>query len=69
MTATVSVMGDEEEAQFVLRAQVPQQIQNLSLNRNIQGTRWLVEHDQSGARRDRAGDSDTLTLATRQLVW
>ena len=61
-------MADEKIRQTVMLLEVPQQIDNLSLHRHVQGTGRLIEDDEAGLQDHRSGDGDTLALTTAELV-
>ena len=58
------VMGDEEHGQAVLFGEVGEQIQNLRLNRDIEGRDRLVGHNKLGPRCQRATNGNALALPT-----
>jgi hypothetical protein len=62
------VVADEEHGKAQLLLQVFQQIQDLSLNRHIEGRGRLVANEEPRARRQCACDADTLALAAGELV-
>jgi hypothetical protein len=61
------IVGDEQVAQVKVTLQVAEQVQDLRLNRKVQGTDRLVADHQLRRRHQRPGDRDALTLATREL--
>src|SRR5437763_17186384 len=63
------VVGDEQIREIELLLQVLEQVQNLRLNRDIERRDWLVGDDETGAKRERARDSDSLPLTAREFVW
>ena len=69
VTNSSKIMRYEESGEAGLALKLLHQIQNLSLDRNIQGTDGLVEDDQARLRNQRSSDRDALTLAAGQLVW
>ena len=48
--------------------QVREQVEDLGLDRHVERADRLVEHEQLGLERQRAGDADSLPLAARELV-
>ncbi len=62
------VMGDEEIGQTESSLEVLQQIDDLGLDRDIEGRDRLIAHDKAGLHRKGPGDPDPLPLATRKLV-
>jgi len=56
------VVGDEQVCQAQLFLEVGQQVEDLRLDRDVQGGDGLVAHDESGVEREGAGDSDPLPL-------
>jgi hypothetical protein len=61
------VVRDEEIRQAEFALELSQQVQNLSLDGDVERRHRLVEQDQVGFERERAGDGDALALAARQL--
>jgi hypothetical protein len=61
------VVADEEVAQMQLLLQVPQQVEDLCLNGEIQGADGLVADDQAGRQHEGAGDRDALQLPAGEL--
>ena len=57
---------DEGEAEAVL--QILQQVDDLRLDRHVEGRNRLVADDQLGISRKRPGDADALALAAGELV-
>ena len=68
MAHHVQVVADEKERQTQLRAQVRKQIEDLRLHGNIERGDRLVGNDEIRPARKRAGNSDALALAARELV-
>ena len=62
------VVGDEQISGSVLLLQVLQQVQDLSLDGNVQGGNRLVADDELRAQDERASDADALTLTAGELV-
>jgi hypothetical protein len=62
------VVGDEQIGEAEAALQVLQQVDDLRLDRDIEGGDRLVAHDQVGIDGERAGDADPLALAARELV-
>ena len=62
------VMGDEQIGQAHLLLQVLEHVDDLCLNRNVQGGDRLVADDELRVHRQGAGDADTLALAAGELV-
>ena len=62
------VVGDEQVGEAELALQVLQQVDDLRLDRDVEGGDRLVAHDQVGIDRERPGDADPLALAARELV-
>ena len=50
------------------RRQLGHELEDLRLHRHVERRRRLVEHDDGGVHRQRAGDGDPLGLAAGQLV-
>jgi serine kinase of HPr protein (carbohydrate metabolism regulator) len=62
------VVGDEQIGKAEAALQVLQQVDDLRLDRDVEGGDRLVAHDQVGIDRQRAGDADALALAAGELV-
>ena len=62
------VVGDEDEGEVEVALQVPQQVDDLCLDGDVQGGDGLVGDDQLGLEGQRAGDADALALAAGELV-
>ena len=62
------VVRDEEARQPQLGLKPLEQIQNLSLNRNVERRDWLIGDDEFRLGCQRASDSDPLALATGKLM-
>ena len=57
------VVGDEQQRELALVAQVGEQVEHLGLGREVEGADWLVEHDDLGVADQGAGDRDPLPLS------
>ena len=62
------IMGNEQVGQSQVALQLLEQVEDLSLDRDIQSTDRLIRHNQLGLESERSGDADSLTLATREFV-
>ena len=62
------VMSDQNVTEPVLALQLAQQLQNLLLDRYVEGAGRLVEHDDFRPDNQRARDRDPLPLAAREFV-
>ena len=62
------VMGDDHIRQVEFFLQVLQQIEDLRLNRDVQGRDRLVGNDEPGAQRKSSGNADPLPLTPGELV-
>ena len=62
------IMGDEQISQVEFAMQFFEQIQNLSLDGDIQGRGWLIQNQQLRPQDQRPGQGDTLALATGKLM-
>src|SRR2546422_241528 len=62
------VVGDEDVREAELVLEVVEQVDDLCLNRDVEGGDGLVGDDQLRAEREGPGDADPLPLATRELV-
>ena len=63
------IMGDEEVRKVVLALELAEEIQHLSLDRDVEGRDRLVEHDEARRGRERARHRDALTLPAGHLRW
>ena len=61
-------MRDEEIGQMKLCLQVFQQIDDLGLDRDVEGGDGFVGHDEAGPEHERAGDADALSLPAGKFV-
>ena len=61
-------MGDKQIGKVPLLLKLHHQVQNLSLNGNIQCGDRLIAHHQLRVQNQRPGNADTLTAAAVQLV-
>src|SRR5438093_3320161 len=63
------VVGDEQvgEVEFVL--EIFEQIQDLRLDRHVQGRDRLIGNDELRPKRQRPGNAETLPLAAAELMW
>jgi hypothetical protein len=59
---------DEQVGQAVFALQPPQQVHDLRAHTHIQSRNRLVEDQQPGPQRQRAGDVDALPLPAAELV-
>src|SRR5215213_2132537 len=62
------VVGDKKVGQAPVPLELPHQVDNLSLDRDVEGTHGLVGHDKVGVDGEGPGDPDPLPLPTRELV-
>ncbi|OLE25267.1 MAG: hypothetical protein AUI36_32690 [Cyanobacteria bacterium 13_1_40CM_2_61_4] len=62
------VVRDEEVCQILLTLKLFQQIHDLRLNGNVECGDWLISHYKLRIDRQRAGDTNSLALTTRELV-
>src|SRR5260370_24241432 len=62
------IMTDEDEREVEFSLQIPEKIEHLRLNGNVKGGDRLVGNDEVWFERDRARDSNSLPLATGQLM-
>ena len=63
------VVGDEEVRKVVLALELAEEIQDLRLDRDVEGRDGLVEDDEARLGRERAGDRDALALPAGHLGW
>ena len=68
MADDAEVMRDEEIGELELVLEVLEQVDDLRLNRDIQGRYRLVGNYQLRPQRERPGDADPLPLAAGELV-
>jgi len=62
------IMGDENVGQAESLLQILKQVDDLRLNRHIEGGHRLITHNHAGIESQRPGDSDALPLAPGKLV-
>src|SRR5579883_1121750 len=62
------IVGDENERHAALALQRQQQIEDLRLDRDVEGGRRLVGDEEARVAGDRHGDHDALVHAARELV-
>ncbi len=62
-------MGDEDEGDAHLLAQLVEERDHLRLDRNVERRHGLIADDQLRLERERPGNRDTLALAAGKLVW
>ena len=62
------VVGHEEQREVEATLEVAQQVQDLALDRHVEGRDGLVGDEEPGLHRERAGDPDALALAARELM-
>ena len=62
------IVRDEQVRDVPLFLQVVQQIQNLRLNRHVEGGDRFVADNEIGRQRDRAGDADALPLTAGKFM-
>ena len=58
-------MRDEDEREVPLPAELGQEVQDLGLDRDVEGRDRLVENEQLGLEDQCSSDADSLTLTTR----
>ena len=68
MAHDAEVVGNEEIGEIELLLQVHQQVQDLRLDRDVQGRYRLVRHQDSGPQHQGAGNRDSLALPAREHV-
>ena len=62
------VVGDEEVGQVELLLELVKHVDDLGLDRDVQGGDGLVADDEVGVDRQGTGDADTLALASGELM-
>jgi hypothetical protein len=62
------VVRDKQVGEFELRLEIEHQIQDLGLDRDVEGRDRLVGYDQTGVEGESTSDSYTLTLAATKGV-
>jgi hypothetical protein len=62
------LVGDEDHREPQAFRQVDEEVQDLRLDRDVEGAHRLVGDQQVGLRGERAGDRDPLALAARELA-
>src|SRR5450830_101159 len=68
VTYNSKVMGNEEIRQVQPLLQLLEQVDDLRLNRHVQGRDGLIQDKQFWIDNKRAGNPDTLTLTTGELM-
>ena len=63
------VVSDEQVGQAKLVLQVFEQVDDLRLDRNVQGGNRLVAYDKAGFDGEGTSDADALPLPAAELVW
>src|SRR3990172_4323592 len=63
------VVSDEQVRKLESLLDRVEKIDDLRLDRDVEGTHGLVGHDEVRVQRKRASDCDALTLASAQLMW
>ena len=62
------VMGDEEVGESQLISQIHQEVEDLSLDGDIQSRDGFIRDDEIWMERDRPGNTDSLSLSAAELV-
>ena len=62
------IVRDEEIRELELPLEIRKQVDDLSLNRDVERRHRLVEHDEVRVEGERAGKADSLSLSSRELV-
>ena len=62
------VVGDDDVGQLVRALQIAHQVEDLSLDRDVERGHGLVRDDQLRAEGERPGEADALPLPARELV-
>src|SRR5579875_2022523 len=60
-------MRNQDVREIVVRLETQEQIEDLRLNRCVQGARRLVEYHESWLRRDCSGDGNSLLLTSAKV--
>lgn len=68
MADDAEVVADEEVGQLKLFAKIHEQVQNLRLDRDIQGRHGFITDQDVGIHGECAGDTDALSLSTAELM-
>lgn len=61
-------MGDEEVAKLEFLLELDEQVEDLSLDRHVEGRNGFIANDQLRAKAYGAPNADTLLLATGKLM-
>ncbi len=69
MLNNTEIMGNEQECQPILFLQILQEVDNLSLNRDVQCRNRLITDNDLGIHSQSPGNSDPLPLSAAELVW
>src|SRR3984893_13486377 len=62
------IVGDEQIGEVEALSQILKQVDDLRLDRDVEGRHGLIADDELGIERKRARNADTLALAARHLV-
>src|SRR5215469_11001180 len=62
------IVRDEQIGQVLFALQIHHQVDDLRLDRDVEGRNRLVADDQLGVQGQRSGDADALALSARKLV-
>jgi len=62
------IVGNEEVSKVELFLEVHQKVDDLSLNRDIEGTDWFVANDELRFDGEGPGNADALALASAKFV-
>ncbi len=68
VTGDGEIMGNHENRTAVFFAQTVEQVQNLTLDRDVQSTRGLVGDDQPGSKSNGDGNEHALLHASREFM-
>jgi hypothetical protein len=62
------IVGDEEQGEPELVLQIPEQVQDLCLDGNVQCADGFIADQELGTQSDGAGDADSLSLAAGEFM-
>ena len=63
------VMGDKEVGEAKIILKVIKEVDDLRLDRDIEGRNWLITDDELWFKGKGPGDADPLALSPGELMW
>ena len=62
------IVSDEQVGDSELVLQVLEQVDDLSLDRDVKSAHWFIADDETGLDRQGAGDANSLSLSTAEFM-